>query len=149
MAAQARRKVTKAKSLASTPTEPAKAFLAALPPDLPDVYGMQVNGECLAPSIPHGAVAVVSETEPARAGDFVCLWFRPEFVQTGHHQTIIKRLVMAAPPWVKSYPHNEHPDSDVKAIVILERLNPRQQFHVSCDQLLAIHKVTGVQKAKA
>ncbi len=148
MATSARRKPAKAATPATTQAAPVRSLLDALPPDLPEVYGMQVDGDCLAPSIPHGAVAVVSKIEPPKAGDFVCLWFRPEFVKPGQHQTIIKRMVMAPPPFVKSFPHNEHPDSEVKALVIVEMFNPRQQLHICCDQLLAIHKVTGIQRKK-
>ena len=36
-------------------------------------------------------------------GDLVVLISRPEAVRTGHIQGSIKRLVLAAPPWVKGF----------------------------------------------
>ncbi len=119
MATSARRKPAKATAPSTAQGAPARTLLDALPPDLPEVYGMQVDGDCMSPSIPHGAVAVVSKTEPPKAGDFVCLWFRPEFVKPGHHQTIIKLMVMAPAPSMKSFPHKEHPNSEVKALVVV------------------------------
>jgi hypothetical protein len=45
--------------------------------------------------------------------DVVCIWWRPEFVKPGFYQGWLKRVAMAAPPWMKAYPYNDHPGSDV------------------------------------
>src|ERR1019366_5714231 len=38
--------------------------------------------------------------------------------------------------------HN-HPGSDVKAIIVLEQINPPITYAVPCEHILAIHKATG------
>jgi hypothetical protein len=53
----------------------------------------------------------------------------------------IKRIAMAAPPWVKKYPYNDHPGSDAGAIIMLEQLNPPTNYVVPCNRIQAIHKV--------
>jgi hypothetical protein len=47
---------------------------------------------------------------------------------------------MAAPPWVKKYPYNDHPESDVGAIIALEQMNPQTCYAVPCSRIYAIHK---------
>ncbi len=42
-----------------------------------------------------------------------------------------------------TFPWKEHPDSTVHAIMIVEQFNPRQQWSVSCDTLLAVHRCLG------
>jgi hypothetical protein len=120
-----------------------------LHPDvLSDRYIMTVDGTCMDPEIPDGAKVICDKTVKPIAGDLAVLYFRPECIPAGHHQAQLKRLVLSIPPFVK-LPWREHPDSDVRAIAILEMLNPRRQFHYRCDQLLAIHKCIGLLPASA
>ena len=65
---------------------------------------------------------------------------RPEGVRHGQTQGTIKRLVLGAPPWVKAFPYRDHPESDVHAVIVVEALNPKQQFAIKCSDLLAMHK---------
>jgi hypothetical protein len=83
-----------------------------------------------------------SKVEPSEPGAFVALWFRPEFVQPGHLQSIVKRLVMAPPGFV-TFPWLDHPENDIQPVILTEMLNPQQQFVVRCNQLLAIHRCLG------
>jgi hypothetical protein len=112
------------------------------PDRLPDEYAMALEGACMAPLLADGATVVCSRSESYEPGDLVALWFRPEFVAPGHHQVIVKRLLMAPPDFVK-FPHRDSPGSEALPFVMLEMLNPRAHGWVECGRLLAIHKVIG------
>jgi hypothetical protein len=79
----------------------------------PDVYSLCLEGDCLAPLIPDGASVVLQKSAVYTVGG-------PEFVRPGLYQGWLKRVRMAAPPWVKKYPYNDHPESDVGAVIALE-----------------------------
>jgi hypothetical protein len=96
------------------------------------------------PLFKNGTQVIADKTVPVKNGDVAVLIYRPEYVPAGLHQASLKRVVMAPPPYVK-FPFREHAKSEVKAIVILEQLNPPKQFMIGCDQLLAVHKVVGTQ----
>ena len=112
------------------------------PSRLPDVYAMIVDGDCLEPEISHGACLMFDKNAPFERGDFVVIYKRPELVLPGQHQAIVKRVALAPPSWVK-FPYREHPDSDVRAIVMFEQFNPHLRFAIPCGDLLAIHKCLG------
>lgn len=116
-------------------------------PDLasiPEIYGMKLQGDCLAPDLLDGDEVVFSSTEPVQAGDLVHLILRPELVPPGGLQCAIKRLVMAIPPYV-TFPWTENPKSDVHALVLAEQRNPPGQYAIKCDRLLAVHRFVRVQ----
>ena len=110
---------------------------------LPDVYCMALDGDCLAPLVPDRSAVVIKRSESFASGDVVCIWFRPEAVPEGSHQAWLKRLRMNVPPWVKSFPYNDHPESEVQAVVVVEQLNPMRTYAVKCSDILAIHKAVG------
>ena len=110
---------------------------------LPDVYCMALDGDCLAPLVPDRSAVVIKGSESFASGDVVCIWFRPEAVPEGSHQAWLKRLRMNVPPWVKSFPYNDHPESEVQAVVVVEQLNPMRTYAVKCSDILAIHKAVG------
>ena len=118
----------------------------ALPDDLahlPDLYAMPVIGDCLAPEIPDGALVVVDKTAPYKVGDLVIV-FRRGASLGDQPRAMVKRLLMAPPPWVKAFPFRDHPQSDVHALMMLEQINPRGHFTVRCADVLAIHRCFGV-----
>ena len=106
----------------------------------PDVYSLCLEGDCLEPLIPDGASVVLQKSALFTAGDVVCVWWKPEFVKPGRYQGWLKRVRMNAPPWVKKFPYSDHPESDVKAIIVLEQLNPPGTYAVPCEHIYAIHK---------
>ena len=112
------------------------------PAALPDIYCSTCEGDCLQPLIPNGAVIAFSKLEVPKAGDFVSIWQRPE-ITAGKHQAIVKRLVMNIAPWVKSFPHKEHPQSTVAALIMAEQMNPKRTFTIECKDVLAVHKAIG------
>jgi hypothetical protein len=124
----------------SAPPKPAARVLED-PATFPDFYCMKLDGECLEPIAPHGGAVMMQKSAKYAVGDLVCIWFRPEFV-TGH-PALLKRLMLDAAPWVKHYPYDDHPESDVKAIIMVEQLNPRQTYTIPCSHILAIHKAVG------
>ena len=93
------------------------------PVTLPDHYVMTCDGDCMKPAIPDGAAIAFSKLEAPIAGDYVILWRRPEKVPPGQHQATIKRLVHNLPHFVR-WPHRDHPESEVIAALVVERLNP-------------------------
>ena len=136
-----------------TSTRSAKA--AALPKtDLdpttfPELYGLSVVGSCMAPDIPNGRDVKVSKLDPYVAGDVVVVWMRPEFVEAGRTQAILKRIIVMSPPWVKAFPYKDHPKSDVLAVIFLGQDDrPDEMFHIRCSQILAIHKCVGLLPLK-
>ena len=112
------------------------------PLDLPDRYAMIFEGVCSEPEIVDGTHLLFDKHEPFGAGDLVVLFRRPELVQPGQHQAIVRRLIIFPPPWV-SFPWRENPKSEVRAFVIVEQVNPRRQYAILCADLLAIHKCLG------
>ena len=76
------------------------------PSQLPDRYGMIVKGVCLEPEIADGSCLLFDKTASYKPGDLVILWRRPELVKPGQPQSIVKRLYMAPPPWVK-FPYRD------------------------------------------
>lgn len=111
---------------------------------LPDRYAMPVFGDCLEPEIHSGAVLLFDKTQPYKVGDLVVVFRRHEATPEGQFQAMVKRLIMAPPHWVTAFPFNDHPQSDVLAIVGLEMLNPRRRFTMRCADILGIHKCLGV-----
>ena len=130
--------------------KPARVVGKALPDDLahlPDRYAMPVIGDCLAPEIPDGALVIVDRTEPYKPGDLVVLFRRP-VEPGGQPRAMVKRLLMAPPSWV-SFPWQDHPQSDVLALVIVEMLNPKRRLVMRCADILGIHKCLGPAPAGA
>jgi hypothetical protein len=113
------------------------------PTTLPNEYCLCLDGDCLEPMIPDRAAVWLKKSEPVGAGDIVCIWFRAEFSPPGRHQAWLKRVRLSLPPWVKKFPYNDHPESDVKAVLIVEQMNPPRCYTVPCDQILAIDKAVG------
>ena len=102
---------------------------------------MIFEGVCLEPDIADGACLLFDKNVPYKRGDFVILFRRPELVKPGQHQAIVKRLYMVPPAWV-TFPYRDHPNSDVRALIIAEQLNPHLQFAIPCEDLLAIFQMS-------
>jgi hypothetical protein len=107
-------------------------------------YAMRVVGHCMAPALADRSKAVFSKIAVWKVNDVVAIWLRPEIIEPGQLQASVKRLVMAPPPYVKSFPHREHPDSNIAAFVMIESSNPVQRYMVRCRDILAIHKLVAV-----
>ena len=125
--------------------KPAHTFLD--PATLPDEYAMRVVGDCLSPAIKEGDAVVVDKRLPYNAGDLVVIYMRPELVRPGEMGIYVKRLVMNVAPYVK-FPWREHPDSTALAVVIVEQDNPRRQYTITADRILAMHRCLGVAGAE-
>lgn len=99
---------------------------------------MGIDGDCLEPLLPNGGVVVVKKAAETAAGDVVLLW-----PLTAGRPAWLKRLTTNLPTSVKKFPYRDHPESEVKATVMLEQLNPRLNYTVSCDKIYAMHKAIG------
>ena len=119
-----------------------KSFLD--PRTFPDAYGLAVVGNCMAPAYPDGCTVRIAKSEPYGHNDVVVVWWRPDLVAAGRAPCMIKRIVMVAPPWVKSYPYKDNPKSDVRAMIMLGRDDrPDEMIPVRCADIIAIHKCVG------
>ena len=131
--------------------KPDRVVGQALPDDLahlPDRYAMPVIGDCLAPEVPDGALVMVDKTALYKVGDLVIV-FRRGAAPGDQPRAMVKRLLMAPPPWVKAFPFCDHPQSDVLALVGLEQVNPPRRFTMRCADVLAIHKCLGVAPSES
>lgn len=112
------------------------------PNTLPDRYAMRCIDNCMEPEIKDGDAILCDRTLPYASGDLVAIWIAPEHRRPGGLEAIVKRLVMSPPPWVK-FPHRDHPDSELKALIIVEMLKPRRQLAYRCSYIAAIHRCLG------
>jgi len=115
----------------------------SIPPDLPDVYAMRTDGDCMVPEILDGQKIIVSKSEEIRRGDTVCLWLKNPSQPKGY-SALVKKVAMLPPPHV-TFPYTEHPESEIVALVFVEQINPPRAYQFRCDQVLAMHKVIDVQ----
>jgi len=112
-------------------------------PDIPEIYAMKTDGDCMVPEILDGQKIIVSKSEEIRRGDTVCLWLKNPSQPQGY-SALVKKVAMLPPPHV-TFPYTEHPESEIVALVFVEQINPLRTYQFRCDQILAMHKVIDVQ----
>ena len=137
-------------ALAGISLSTARRPIAPPVPDLnafPDEYALRVTGTCMEPLLLEKATAVFSKSAKWKVEDIVAVWFRPEVLGPGGLQTIVKKLTMAPPFYVRAFPFKDHPESDVAAVICVELLNPRRRLIARCADILAIHKLVSVVNA--
>jgi hypothetical protein len=105
-------------------------------------YGLIVRGDCLAPEFKDGDTVVVDKEGPLLRGCNAVFYHRPELVPPCEWPLTLKRLATAVPQEV-TLPYREHPDSEVKFIVVVEQANPPKRWAVPCEDLLAVHHCLG------
>lgn len=125
---------------------PAHALPVVDTEQLPELYCLKLDGDCLEPVIPDRAAVMIKKSETFDVGDVVVIWFRAEAVPAGEPRSWLKRITMNAPPWVK-FPYKDHPKSDVAPLIMVEQLNPPVGYTVKCSDILAIHKAVGYSPA--
>jgi hypothetical protein len=86
----------------SVPANPAMSRASSWgphPDDLPVEYASTCTGNCLEPIFSHGVCLAFSKTEIAKAGDFVAIWFRPEYLKDPRENSrFVKRMVFSNMP---------------------------------------------------
>ncbi|MFC0217827.1 hypothetical protein ACFFJ7_05410 [Pseudochelatococcus lubricantis] len=112
------------------------------PDDFPEVYAMVLDGHCMEPWLHHDQKLVMSKTEAYKPGDIVALFIRPELLQPGQHQILLKRLKYAIAPWAR-FGADLHPKAELDPLVIVEQINPRRELVFRASQIQAIHKCLG------
>jgi hypothetical protein len=112
------------------------------PDDLPELYAMIVEGDCMLPYIKSGEKLMFSRTEPYQRGDMVILFRRPELVKPGDHQALVKRLIVPPAPWAK-FGVDRRADSNIDPMIVVEMFNPRRQMGIRVSDLQGIHKCLG------
>ncbi len=113
------------------------------PAKMPDRYALIISGDCMSPELEDGQKLLFMRHAPVNPGDFVGIFFRPEFVKPGHSNIFVKRLIMGVPPWV-TFPWTESPTSEVHALMVFEQINPWKQFSYKCEAVLDVHYCAGV-----
>jgi hypothetical protein len=144
--------MAQAKSKSTTPatvhTAARTAPPAIDPATFPDRYALTIHGDCLTPTVRHGDEAIFTKLEKPAAGDLVVIWLRPDLVKPGEPPCMLKRLVLAPPSFVKAFPWTDHPASDVRALIVIEQLNPPQRFSIMCADIVALHRFVGTQPGR-
>lgn len=112
---------------------------------MPEHYALELAGNCMEPHMMSGTKAAFSKLEPVKAGDFVCIWFRPQVLPPGDFLGIFKRLSRDIPPFV-TFPWLDHFESDISPALVVECFNPPRKFAIPCANVLAVHKCIGVVK---
>lgn len=115
-----------------------------LPHQLPDTYSMTCEGKCLEPVYLDGCRLHFSRTDVCKPGDYVALFLRPECVQPGEHQILVKRLVLSsvgADYWNEPDKWVNH--SGLAPVVIVEMHNPIRKLYINPSDLLGMHKCLG------
>jgi hypothetical protein len=108
------------------------------PSEFEDEYALIADGDCLSPAIEHDAVVAASKIERPNVGDFVAIWFKPEFVKAGQHQAVVKLLSQQLPPSLSF-----EPGSNVEPAVVVYQLNPTRRFVFKAEAIEAVHRVIG------
>ena len=103
----------------------------------PDVYGLRVDGDCMAPEICHLDYIFVSPSAPLEMGKCAA-------ILTKKGNRAVKRLVTLPEAGFLGKPL--HPDSTVRPILIVETTNPEGRGVLNMDALEEVHAVVHVQK---
>jgi hypothetical protein len=72
------------------------------PATLPERYILIVEGACLEPDIPNGSKVLIERDGKIAPGDLAVLYFKPDRIPPGAHNSTLKRVVMLPPYHVTS-----------------------------------------------
>lgn len=112
------------------------------PEEFPEIYAMVCDGHCLAPEIVDGTTLVFSRDDVCLPGDTVMVHLKPEFVQPGQHQFLVKKLVLGLPKRFWNDPDYVH-KGNIAPVVIVEMLNPRKMIYIDPNKMAGMHKCLG------
>ena len=93
-----------------------------------------IKGDCLEPVISDGDMIIFDPDRWPKAGEYVVLYPKDPAKKPG-----VKRLVLN----VMEGALNLGPGSNAMPLVVVETLNPPNQYAIPADELLAIHPVVG------
>ena len=99
------------------------------PTDDPLAYGSEVKGDCCAPAIQDGDIAMFSPSTAVKAGMYVGLFFKSG-------ARAVKRLSFLAPPMKKG--------DEVSHLHRVEMDNPKRAVFVRPETVEKMHAVAGV-----
>ncbi len=118
------------------------------PATMPDVYAMEITGDCMHPFYFDGQKLLFSKTERWEIGDPVALFRKPESLKPGETQVLFKQLI-AGPTWDYWQGRNRVRYGNVKPMVMVRMLNPARTLFFPADSLLGIHKCIGSMEGTA
>lgn len=105
------------------------------PDDMPDLYALTGVGTCMEPFIADGACCVFDKRQEPSPGDIVGLIFTPEAARRRGQPGMLKRLVLAPPPFGFDGP------------VVVEQVNPPRDYWIPAREVLAVHKFIGIAES--
>lgn len=113
------------------------------PAELPEIYGLEIGGDYMAPAACAGDFLAFSTVQRPEAGDLVALYLHPEAVTPCGSALYLMRLLVPAPDWV-TWPWRADRPGNARAAVVVEISNPQTTWSVACIDLLALHRQVGV-----
>lgn len=127
-------------AIATDTTNPPAANVCREPDMLPPTYCLRTEGDCMVPLFESGTRLIVDRDASYKSGDVVAIFQRPDVVQPGHFQVLVKRLVLAPKHgfWHKRADWHRMP------AVCAAMLNPVAWLHWRPEHILGIHKVIGI-----
>lgn len=93
------------------------------PTRLPRHYSIRLVGNCLEPKVKGGQRMVFDTEQPARPGDTVVVWFKPDKVPFGFTRATVKHLAA----------------QDAVSVTV-ETLNPPRAYRFALDAVWALHR---------
>lgn len=109
----------------------------------PRLFGLRVVGRCCEPHILDGGVIHVDVDAKPQAGDFVAIYFERVIAGQPTLRSWVKRLTCDIPSDMQ-FPHVPRAGDELVPVVIVEALNPPQQFAFDPRRVHAVLKVVEI-----
>lgn len=126
---------------ASTP--PLSLQPAMYPDQMPDIYEMVVDGECMQPFFHHGQQVLLSKASEWEVGDPVLIFLKPESLAPGQSQVTFKQLLTSPGPGFWQTGRDTFKASNIKPLIMARQLNPIAVYTFRAEDILGIHKCLG------
>jgi hypothetical protein len=103
----------------------------------PDLYALNVTGDCMAPMIEDGDRVLCSPAHKPEPGNVVAVWLKDGRIS-------VKGFFSLPPRGLECFA----PGSEVQGALLLQTLNPQAMVTIGTEEIAAIHVVTHVIKQK-
>jgi|GEM_PF-3646110 len=121
------------------------ALMQPHPNDLPDLYALICDGDCMEPLYQSGQPLLFSRVETCKPGDVVAIYRAPRSVAPGENPVLLKRLISSPPACFFNKPRDIYgrPKGALQGKVIARMLNPDKSLIIGTEDVLGIHKCLG------
>lgn len=124
---------------------PPRTLIDFDPRNLPEIYAMQADGNCMEPELADGTMLIFDRAQPPQVGNLVGFFFKRDVVLPGEHQGRVKRLV--TPLTGMTFPCDlQHGGTLIGECIVFSMNNPASLLAIPCCNLLAVHKCLGPAK---